>query len=61
VVSKSRHARARRNNLILGVGGDDHIEGRDGNDALFGWNGIDFVDGGNDTDDCVGETVLNCE
>jgi Ca2+-binding RTX toxin-like protein len=48
-------------NVLLGFAGRDHIEGRDGNDVLFGSDGIDFLDGGNGTDDCVGETVVNCE
>jgi Ca2+-binding RTX toxin-like protein len=54
-------------NILEGGRGDDHIEGREGNDRLFGFfsglgiRGVDFLDGGIGIDRCVGETVFNCE
>ena len=50
-------------NLFQGFDGNDHLEGRGGNDDLYAGDGTDLADGGGGTDDfCMNaETALNCE
>ncbi|MFC1537140.1 calcium-binding protein, partial [Pseudomonadota bacterium] len=45
-----------RNDLILGEGGIDFLNGGLGNDALFGGDGFDRLDGGEGNDTLVGGT-----
>ena len=40
--------------MICGLGGDDVIDGRDGDDALFGDGGRDRIDGGDGDDTLYG-------
>lgn len=60
--------------VIFGLGGNDHITagngkdcliGGDGDDVLIGGNGKDFIDGGAGTDTCSGgngkNVIINCE
>jgi Ca2+-binding RTX toxin-like protein len=52
-----------RANRLFGNDGNDHLEGRGGNDLVdAGVEPSDFADGGDGTDECYsGGTILNCE
>jgi len=48
-------------NTLLGGAGNDTLQGLGGDDTLDGQIDVDSVDGGANCDECLAETLANCE